>query len=150
MLDARTKIKEMFANKKAHQHKLFLIWFFVGFFSINASFAQVTFDSTSYQTIANALNSGDIQHLSPMLNTKVDLSLPNQVGIYSNTQTYYILKEFFQKNPPLSFQIINESMNNGSSFIVGNMQTANQDFRVCYLTKITDNKLFIYQFSIEK
>lgn len=140
----------MFSNKKTHPHKLFLIWLFACLFSINSLYSQQQTDSISITTIAEALNNGEIEKLANLFNTKVDITLPDQSGIYSCTQAYFILKDFFKKNPPTSFQIINESLNNGSNFIVGKMHTANQHFRVGYLTKYENNKLYIYQFRIEK
>jgi len=140
----------MFANKKEHRHKLFLIWVLAGFFFINNANSQELPDSVTYQTIATALNSGDIEQIAPLLYTKVEIALPDKAGIYSQAQAYYILKDFFEKNHPTSFQIINESSTNKSNFIVGKMHTATQHFRICYLTKYSDNKLYIYQFSVEK
>jgi len=140
----------MFANKKAHQHKLFLIWIFVGLFYINNIYSQQSNDSITYDNISRALNSGDIQQLAPLFYTKVEITLPDKAGIYSQAQAYYVIKDFFDKNPPTSFEIINESLNNKSNFIVGKMHTNTQLFRICYLAKYTDNKLYIYQFSVEK
>ncbi len=136
----------MFSNK----NKLFVTWLIALLFIVNFAYSQNTTDTTAYQTIKKAFNSGDIQQLSLLFNTKVDITLPNEAGIYSSTQAYYILKEFFKLNHPRSFYIITENYNNGSNLIVGKMRTANENFRVCYLTKYSGNKLLIYQIRIEK
>ncbi len=149
---SRTEIKEMFANKKTHLHKLFLIWFFAYVFYPSQIYAQnisIT-DTTIYTTINAALSNGNIDILEPFFNKNIDITLPNNSDIFSNKQALYILKEFFKTNPPTLFQPINQNFNNGSNFIVGKMHTKNQHYRVCYITKYTDNKLLIYQIRIEK
>ncbi len=140
----------MFSNKKVQLYKLFTIWLFASIIFSGYANAQNTKDTVAYKTIENAFKSGEMQKLSQLFNNKIDVTLPNQTGIYSSTQAYYILKEFFKSNKPRSFYIITENYNNGSNLIVGKMSTANENFRVCYLTKYSENRLLIYQIRIEK
>ncbi len=140
----------MFSNKKTHNHKLFLIWLFFTFFLASQGFSQAQNDSTIHNSISKALQSGQAKELSELFYEKVDIILPNQSGIYSKSQAFFIIKDFFEKNPPVSFQVINQNFNNGSSFVVGKLHTAKQHFRVCYLTKYSDNLFYIYQFRIEE
>lgn len=141
----------MFANKKTHMHKPFLFLYFIVcfcFISVKSQ-TEASIDSTTYLTISNALNEGKVDIFKDVLYEKTDITLPEQSGIYSKRQAYFILKDFFGKNQPNSFQIINTSFNNGSNFIVGKMHTNNQHYRVCYLTKYTNNNFYIYQIRIE-
>jgi len=119
-------------------------------FNANYVLSQEIIDTTDFKKIEKAIISGETDLLSQFFNIKVDIILPSQSGIYSKLQAHFIIQEFFKKYPPTSFQIINETQNNGSIFTVGKMHTKNQHFRVCYLTKQTNNKILIYQFRIEK
>lgn len=141
----------MFANKKTNIHKPFLFIALTFVFCNLLASAQTNnnTDSITYLTISTALNKGDVKIFNQVLNEKTDITLPYTSGIFSKRQAYYILKDFFENNPPKSFQIINTSVNNGSNFIVGKMHTSNQHYRVCYLTKYTNNNLYIYQIRIE-
>lgn len=142
----------MFANKKTLTHKPFLFVVLSIIFCAPYCKAQniAKTDSLTYLSISSALNKGELDIFNKVLNEKTDITLPGKSGIFSKRQAFFILKDFFEKNPPKSFQIINTSINNGSNFIVGKMHTSKQHYRVCYLTKRTNNNLYIYQIRIEK
>lgn len=107
-------------------------------------------DSIFNKKVEMAIKQGDAEKLSLLFYTKIDLTLINNSGLYSKHQAKFVLTEFFKDNRPDSFNILNESKNMESNFTVGRLHTTHQHFRVCYLTKVINNKLYIYQLRIEK
>lgn len=47
--------------------------------------------------VVKAVKSGDADSLKPYLNSKVELLLPGESGVYSKEQAHFILKSFLKK-----------------------------------------------------
>jgi len=98
------------------------------------SIVQQNFD----KEIINAISTANTQLLSKYFFTNIELSLPSVQGSYSKTQAEFIIKNFFNNNPPASFSIINEGLSGGekSRFFLGNYVSTNGNkYRVYYLCK---------------
>lgn len=123
--------------------KIFLFFFLV--ISIKVARADVIDD------IAIFLKNGDVKSLSGFFASTVELSILGQEEIYSNVQAGIILKDFFQKNPPKSAQIIHKVTSNSNyKFAVILLTTNKNIFRVSYELKTTQGKFLIAQIRIEE
>ncbi len=118
--------------------------------TVSEAKTQTQSDSVFYSLITNAIIEGNADELSALFHSKVDLTLPGQNNIYSKYQAKFILKDFFLKHRPDSFNLVNQNKIDDSSFIVGKLHTAEKHYRVCFLTKTISNVIYIYQIRIEE
>jgi hypothetical protein len=100
--------------------------------------------------VNNALKTGNVAVLKNHMNSTVELVILEQENVYSNIQAEQILKQFFQKNPPKTFEILHTGGNESSKYYIGSLKTDKNTFRVYYLLKTKDHKTLIYQLRIEK
>lgn len=100
--------------------------------------------------ISMALKSGDAGQLSNYLNDNVEMVILDKEGIYSKDQAKVILNDFFKKNPPRRFSLLHQGGKTKSKYGIGNLDTADQTFRVYFLLKETNGKQIIHQLRIEK
>ncbi|PKP43502.1 MAG: DUF4783 domain-containing protein, partial [Bacteroidetes bacterium HGW-Bacteroidetes-12] len=72
--------------------------------------------------IAKALKAGNSAAVANFFNTTVDLTLPNNEGVFSKAQAELILKTFFANNKPSDFKVVHdgESKNN-TLYSIGNL-----------------------------
>lgn len=123
---------------------------FLFVFNKSLSYSQSLPDSLFFQKIVIALQKADASEISEYVYNKVDITLPNQNGIFSKYQVKLLLEDFFQKNKPDTFIFSNQYKKTDEMFIIGNYKTQEGQYRVCFLTKIIGNKNYIYQIRIEK
>lgn len=109
----------------------FLILFFI---SIGAS---IHADAFVKDEINEAFKKGNAKHLSSYFNDMVDMSLDNMGATYSRYQAESILADFFDKNPPTSFDVNQESVTSESSrFVIATYTSAHGcSYRVYYVLK---------------
>ncbi len=93
---------------------------------------------------------GDATLISGYFKGTVELTLENKENIYSSTQAELILKDFFNKNTPKSFQIIHEGGKSESKYAIGKLTTPQANFRITILFKLNNGKPYIHQLRIEK
>jgi hypothetical protein len=100
--------------------------------------------------LVKALKTGNSEEISRHFGTSVDLSIPNNEGVYSKIQAKLILKTFFLKNKPSNFSIVhNGDSKNNSFYSIGNLTTAKGNFRTYILYKEVDKKITILELKIE-
>jgi len=100
--------------------------------------------------LATALKTGNAEEIAKHFGTSVDLSIPNNEGVYSKTQAKLILKTFFLKNKPTGFSIVhNGDSKNNSHYSIGNLTTAKGSFRTYILYKEVNKKVTILELKIE-
>lgn len=100
--------------------------------------------------ITNALKTGNSSVIASYFNTSVDLTIPNNEGVYSKVQAELILKTFFSKNKPSDFKVVhNGDSKNDSHYSIGNMETSNGSFRTYILYKENGEKITIIELRIE-
>ncbi len=100
--------------------------------------------------ISMALKSGDAAQLSNYLNDNVEMVILDKEGIYNKNQAEVILNDFFKKNPPRRFSLLHQGGKTKSKYGIGNLETADETFRVYFLLKETNGKQIIHQLRIEK
>lgn len=107
--------------------------------------------SSKIDVIAELIGIADHEELSNHFNTLIELSLPENEGTYSKTQSKFILKDFFKKNPPVSFEIKHQGeSNNGSLYAIGTYKTRSNEYRTYYLLKLVNGKYLIHLMQINR
>ena len=102
------------------------------------------------ENLSNALKNGDAEEISRHFGASVDLSIPNNEGVYSKVQAKLILKTFFLKNKPSDFSVVhNGDSKNNSYYSIGNLTTSKGNFRTYILYKEVNKKITILELKIE-
>ncbi|HPH82312.1 MAG TPA: DUF4783 domain-containing protein [Flavobacteriales bacterium] len=123
--------------------------FLLIFLTLSLGFAPLTKDIGN--DIAAAIRAGNARQLSGFFNNNVDLTVLGKEEMYSKAQAEQILRDFFQKNAPRSFNLKHHSSNPTSAqYGIGTyVSMQNARFRIYFLIKKIGNQSFIQQFSIE-
>lgn len=111
-------------------------------FSVNAD----VFDD-----IAKAISSGNAAQVTKFFSSSVEMQLGSNEGMYSKSQAERILQDFFTKNPAKSFTITHRgAKSNNASYIIGNYQSANGNYRVTIYTKESGGNAWVHEIKFEK
>jgi hypothetical protein len=100
--------------------------------------------------IIQAIRSGNAASLAKYFNVNVELTVDKGEEIYSKDQAELILKDFFSKHAPNSFNILHQGGKEGSKYAIGNLSTTNGNFRVTILIKLKDSLPYVHQLRIEE
>ena len=132
--------------------RLFLILFLI--LPFNVAFSNIVEpviipDIT--KNVTEAIRKGNYAELATFFNSSIDLTVLGKEGTYSKSQAQQIVKEFFQKNIPKSFNVKHQGKSSdGSNYLIGTLTTNNGNFRVYFLIKTISGKSFIQQLQFEK
>jgi hypothetical protein len=101
--------------------------------------------------IAAAIRGGKAQEVTKWFSNNVDLTVLGKEEMYSKAQAEQVLRDFFSKYPPLSFELSHKANNLASAqYGIGTYKSTNASkFRVYFLIKKIGNQQFIQQLSIE-
>ena len=93
--------------------------------------------STSAQTsdqlsaVRSAISSGSARGLAQYLAPSVEVGFDGDKQSYNSTQTELVMKNFFAKNPPASFDIVHQgSSNEGIPYAVGHYVGRSGNYQV--------------------
>ncbi len=113
---------------------------------------QVSIAFDIYDDITAALRSGNSAAIAAYFDRSVDLTILSQEDVYSKAQAEIILKDFFNKNAPKSFNIIHKGTSkDGSMFGIGSLATTSgASFRVTFYLKPLNGSDVIQELRIEK
>ncbi|ASB48507.1 DUF4783 domain-containing protein [Alkalitalea saponilacus] len=100
--------------------------------------------------IVVATRNGDSGQLSQYFNDRIELVLPGQSGVYSREQARFLVKDFFDSHPPVSFQVIHQGVRENATFAIGRYHFNTGQFRILFLTKRTGDKTLIHQIRVER
>jgi len=110
---------------------------------------QIGFSSEIPENIIASFNSGDASELSKYFNETIELTFLEKEDIYSKTQAEIILRDFFTKNPPQQFVILHEGGKESSKYAIGKYTSKSKTYRITFLLKTINSKVFIHQLRIE-
>jgi hypothetical protein len=119
----------------------------LGLAIITISLVLVSFKSPSYtiDAVAVAFRSGDVDQLSPYLDYRVDISLPEKSDTYSKSQAEMIIRDFFDNNGVRNFQVKQKGESAGSEYCFGVLQTRNGNFKTSLFMKHKGDKQFLQE-----
>jgi hypothetical protein len=113
-------------------------------------FAAAAFTPDINSDIAAAFRSGEAKQVSKFFADNVDMVVLDKEEVYSRSQAELILKGFFTKHAPKSFNIVHNGVSkNGSKFAIGSLVTANGNFKVTFFVKKEGDSYLIHQLRIE-
>lgn len=100
--------------------------------------------------IASCVRSGNTKELSKHFSSTVSMTLLNDEGIYSRVQAEIILRDFFNKHTPTDVKVAHRLDSNPNfRYVVLNLETAKDTFRVSYKLTNNDNTFEVTEFRVE-
>jgi len=105
---------------------------------------------TVSKNVVSAFEKGDAKKLSKDLHSNLEIKLDGKMQMVSRNQAIRVLQDFFENNPPKSFELTHEGTKAGSLFGIGELKTEEATYRVnLHLIKVDEANL-IYNIIIEK
>ncbi len=103
------------------------------------------------ENIVKAIEQSSARDMAKYFSTNVDLSLPRAEGTFSKSQSEMILRDFFSRNTPSSFQVSHEGISrDGSVYFIGRLSTKEgQSYRCYFLIKQVSRSFFLHHIQIE-
>lgn len=96
--------------------------------------------------IAAAIRTANSKDLSTYFNNTLDIALPGNEGTFSKAQAEMVMRDFFSKNPPVSFTLNREGRSkDGSEFGIGTYKCGKHEYRTSFLLKPVQGNLLIHQ-----
>lgn len=115
--------------------------FFFFALSIGSSFAQ---EGDIISEIKEAIRTGSSKEMARLLNETVDMNIQGKMNNYGKSQAEFILRDFFKKNPPTSFNIIHQGASkSGLPYALGEYKSNNEVFEVWVRVKKVNNRYLI-------
>lgn len=107
--------------------------------------------STIATEVTKAIRAGNAQEMAKYFGQNVDLHLPGSEGIFSRSQAEIIFRNFFSKNPSLSFSVDQQGASrDGSIYVIGTLKTKKGNtFRVYFYVKKVSETFFLHQVQFE-
>jgi hypothetical protein len=91
-----------------------------------------------------AIKTGSSRELARHFLNTVEVKLDGDSRTYSKTQAEFVLKDFFRKNPPSSFEYVHKgSSREGLMYAIGKYDGQTGSFRVYILIKEADTGFWI-------
>jgi hypothetical protein len=123
---------------------------FTGFFFVlSVAFAQG--GKAGMDEVLNAIKHNHIQEIGKYLDNFVPITIGNNQANYSHNQAQLVLNDFFSKNPPHDFVVMNTGTPNPTSrFTIADFATPNGKFNIYILTRQKDNSYVVKEIRISK
>ena len=100
--------------------------------------------------IVLSLKSGNAKVLATFFNQNIELVILENDNVYSKAQAEQIVNNFFSRYVPERFNVIHQGGKEGAHYVIGNLITKQETFRVYFLLKKSSDKNIIHQLRIEK
>jgi Domain of unknown function (DUF4783) len=102
--------------------------------------------------VTKAISEGDAATLSNYLADAVDLTLMDKQQVYDKAQATNLLRDFFSKNKPRSFNTVHQGSAKGaaSHYTIGDLSATSGSFRVYLYYKSSGERPVIEEIRIEK
>jgi hypothetical protein len=106
-------------------------------------FHPVRAQSEVISEVRAALKAGSSRELVKYFNTTVDLNFEGEKSSYSRSQAEFVLRDFFKKYPPASFEYIHQGASKGGlTYLIGKYTYDSGSFRVLlYIKKSGDSHM---------
>ncbi len=103
------------------------------------------------EKIALAIESGNANKLSQYFDNSVEITILKEEEVYSQSQAKMVLKNFFDKHEPSSFDIIHKgSSNKGSEYCIGTLVANDRSFRTYIYVKQKGESFRIQEIRFEE
>ncbi len=105
--------------------------------------------ATAPEKLTKALQGGDATSLSEMFASNIDLTTPNNNGVYSKEQAKLVLENWFNSNKPSSVALAEEQNNGNSSKYVYSVSTSSGNVIITIIASINGSTISISEFKIQ-
>ena len=124
--------------------------FFLLIFAPMTTFAYQ--GNPTLEAITSALNSGDADALSKYFADNVEISIQDKEQVYAKAKALDVVRSFFNSNKPKSFSQMHKgvSRENSDQYCIGNLVSANGNFRVYLYLKVSGSNLSIQEIRFDK
>lgn len=101
-----------------------------------------------FDQIAKIIKSGNAKELVKQFHSSVELNIDGEEATYSKSQAEAVLKDYFDKNPPKSFEVNHQGASKGGlPYAIGEYNSDGSTFRVWIRLRKTGSKHLIYEMS---
>ncbi|OFY64594.1 MAG: hypothetical protein A3H98_07740 [Bacteroidetes bacterium RIFCSPLOWO2_02_FULL_36_8] len=102
--------------------------------------------SPTADEISQLIKSGDSKELSKFFNTTIELNFNDERKNYPKTQAELVLKNFFQKYPPIEFEYKHQGTSSeGLRYFIGSYKSKDAVFVTLIRMKPINGKYFIHK-----
>jgi hypothetical protein len=82
-------------------------------------------------SVKSAIRSGSAKELARFFSPAVDLGVDGDKQSYSPTQAEFVVRDFFTKNPPASFEFVHQGASDaGTPYAIGRYSSKGASYRV--------------------
>ena len=121
-------------------------WALVVFSLILLSFrSSPQSDFYNLDAVATAFRSGNVNQLSPYLDLRVDISLPDKSDTYSKSQAEMVIRDFFSTHSVRNFKILQQGESGDFIFCSGILQTQSGNYRTTLFFRQKGEKQFLQE-----
>lgn len=102
-------------------------------------------------SIASALGSGNSDALGRYFDENVEVSVQTKEDTYSKTQATDMVRDFFAKNKPKTFNQLHQGVSKGNGhYSIGDLQTSSGTYRVYMFMKVVNDNYMIQEIRFDK
>jgi hypothetical protein len=104
------------------------------------------------EDMVNAIKNNRVEDMVKYFDNIVPITINNTQSIYSRNQAEVVLKDFFEKNIPKDFLVMdNGSPNSSSKFIIGSLVTpSGTRYNVYILMKLKNTDYMLQEIKMNK
>jgi hypothetical protein len=104
------------------------------------------------EDMVNAIRTNRVEDMVKYFDNFVPITINNNQSMFSHNQAEVVLKDFFEKNNPKDFVVMdNGSPNNTSKFAIGAFTTPSGiKYNVYILMKLKDNTYMLQEIRLNK
>jgi hypothetical protein len=124
-------------------HRIVFVTVFM--FFVSAGISQMVPEG-----IILACKKGDARELSTFFHSNIELQILNETQITSRNQAARIMQDFFNKYPPVSFEVNYEDFKLDTKYGLGTLVSEKESFRINLYFMEVKKKKYIYYLNIEK
>lgn len=103
-----------------------------------------------FKEIGEALQSGDSERLAKWFASNLELDILDNINVCSKNQAKQIIRDFYAKYTPKSFQVIHQSGTPPMRYAIGNLSAGGETFRLTLFVHSERQVNQIRQIRIEK
>ena len=102
--------------------------------------------------ISKAISKGDVEALSSYFDSNVEISILDEEDFYNKSQAKDVVKKFFTRNQPKSFNLVHKGSSKGkdSKYFIGNLTAGGNTYRVYVYMKVFNGKPLIQELRFDE
>lgn len=125
--------------------------FLFAFISLTSSLLTYG-QNVNLSVISKALGEGNVTALENYLDNSVEIAILDSEDVYPKTEALKQLQRFFSQNKPQGFAQVHQGASKGkdSHYCIGNLSTANGNYRVYIFMKNAGGKYVVQELRFNK